>query len=530
MSIRKILDRLSKRTKVAVAAVAVLAAVAVPMAVMAGYGPNGPDRKIFDWNNPAEHNGAFDGPRFNSYINTDVYGDERAFVDAKECTVAGEACYNQSPGTYKDQQPVQVGKEYIVRAYVHNIAHPSINDNPNKGPGVLDGIGVAKNTKIRFELPEGVANGFTAQARISADNAIPQTVYDTVDLRNENQAFDVEFVPGSARIYNSAHQGGMALPDSIMSTNGTLIGHEAMDGIYPGCFDFASFVVIRVRINAPNLEVNKTVSKVDMPKLTDSSETVSVKRGETISWRIDYKNNGSSFADDVTIRDELPAGLELVPGSIKLSTAAGTETLSDTALGSGGVNVGDYSPNGNGVIRFRTKVNTKDDVCELKNEAFGRAKNIPERKDNAKVVIEDCKPDQPIYRCDLMDKPVLVSGRTYKFTTKATAQGGATVKQYRYEFTGTGYKQEAVTNKANGEVEHTFPAAGNFTAKVTVDFNVDGQVKSHTADSCAQPINIDVPPTTLPKTGVSDVVGIFAATTIAGALAHRYIYGRKYTV
>jgi uncharacterized repeat protein (TIGR01451 family) len=525
MKIREFFKRLDKKTKLTMAGFALLGIALVPAAVMAGYGPNGPDRVIYDWNNPAQHNGAFDGPRFNSYINTDVYGDERAFVDAKECTVTGDACYNQSPGAYKDQQPVQVGKEYIVRAYVHNIANPSINDDPNKGPGVFDGIGVAQNTKIRFELPEGVANGFTAQARISADNAIPQTVYDTVDLRNDNQAFDVEFVPGSARIYNSAHQNGLALPDGIMSASGTLIGHDAMDGVFPGCFDFASFVVIRVRVNAPALEINKRVSKVDMPKLTDSSETITANRGETISWRIDYKNSGSAVIDNITIRDQLPAGLELVPGSIKLTSAAGTETLQDSALGSGGVDVGDYFPNGNGVIRFRTKIVTPDNVCELRNVAFGRAVNVPERSDDAKVVIADCVPTVVTFRCDLLTVNKIVD-RKYGFSVKYTAQNGAQFKSVTYNFGDN--TTPLTTDKTS--VEHTYTNAGSYATKATVTFTVNGQDASVTSAECAKTINVDVTPTNLPSTGPGDVIGIFASVTVAGAVAHRYILSRRYNV
>lgn len=386
MSINKILSNLSKKTKFAVIAAAAVVAVGTPALVYAGYGPNSADRVIYDFSNPAQREGAFDAPRFNSYINTNVYGDERAFLDAKECSAANDSCYTvgQSSG-YKDQQGVQVGKEYIVRAYVHNIANPSIN---------ASGLGVAKNTRIRMEIPSGTANGFTLQSRISADNSIPKMVYDTVDLKNDNQAFNVEYVPGSARIFNSANANGRTLGDDIMSTTGTLMGHNQLDGNYPGCFEFSSFVVIRVKIKAPSLQVNKTVSKVEAPKAGEGKEAVSVKRGDTITWRIDYKNVGTSVANNITIRDQIPAGLTLVPGSIMWFDANNPngKQLQDNALSAGGVNLGNYAVNGNGVIRFRTTVNKDLTICELKNVAYGRADNVPESSDDAKVTIEDCKP------------------------------------------------------------------------------------------------------------------------------------------
>jgi uncharacterized repeat protein (TIGR01451 family) len=525
MNLRTLTSNLSKKTKIIFGSVAALAVLAVPAAVFAGYGPNGPDRVIFDFANPAQREGAFDAPRFNSYINTNVYGDERAFVDAKECVTNGPACYQDGvAGGYADQQPVTPGKEYIVRAYIHNIANPSINDNPAT-PGANDGIGVAKNTKVRFELPDtdGVANGFTAQARITADNAIPQQVYDTVDLRNNNEKFGVEYIPGSAYIFNASHTNGLNLSDDIMSANGTLIGDDVMDGTYPGCFEYSSFVVIRVKVTAPELEIEKLASKVEMPKMTDTSESVTVKRGENVSWRINYKNNGTHFADEVTVRDEVPAGLEIVPGSIVLTTAAGNETLPDTALGSGGVNVGDYAPQGNGVIRFTTKVNTAPEVCELTNIAFVRGSDIPEQSDTAKVVIEDCKPDvkNPVYVCDSLDA-LLLSGNTYKFTTKTTALNGATVKRYIYNFGDN--TEKLVTDKS--VVEHTYAKTGTFASSVEVVFLVNGQEKTVSSKDCAENITIGVPPTTppttIPNTGAgSTLAAVLAVVAAAGTVLHR---------
>lgn len=431
-NIFKKLPKLLKRSSVALLAVAVLAA---PATVMAGYGPNGGNRVIYDFSNPAQREGAFDGPRFNSYINTNVYGDERAFLDAKECAVAGDSCYTQgASGNFKDDVTPVVGKEYMVRAYVHNIANPSTNGSNN------DGIGVARNTRIRFEIPAGTANGFTLQSRITADNSIPGEVYDTADFRNNTQAFGVEFISGSARIFNDAHPNGLVLNDAIMSASGTQIGYDQMNGIFPGCFDFSAFVTIRVKITAPSLKIEKRVSKVAVPKLTDSSERVTAKLGDTISWRIDYRNTGTKDANAVTIRDTLPAGLTLVPGSITWIDANHPTGVvqADTVLGAGGVNLGNYAPNGSGLIRFQTTINKDFKECEIRNISFGRAENVGETSDDAFVTIENCQPTTP-------------------------------------------------------------PAP-------------------------KPPVT-----TTLPKTGPGNVLGIFAATTVAAALAHRYWTSRRYS-
>ena len=209
-----------------------------------------------------------------------------------------------------------------------------------------------------------------------------------------------------------------------------------------------------------------------MPKMTDTSETVNVKRGDTVHWRLNYQNKGTLFADDVTVRDPLPEGLEIVPNSIKLTTALGTVTLPDTALGSGGANVGDYIPTGNGVIRYSTKVNTKPEVCELVNKAFVKAANTPkEDSDTAKIVITDCNPTQPVYTCDSFTL-TLLRDRTYKFETKATAKNGAVIKFYEYNFGDN----TTVLQTDAASVEHTYAADGNYVANVKVTFEVDGKL------------------------------------------------------
>lgn len=47
--------------------------------------------------------------------------------------------------------------------------------------------------------------------------------------------------------------------------------------------------------------------------------------------------------------------------------------------------------NGNGAIRFRTVIEKKTENCEIVNVAYGRADNVGELRDDAKVIIEGCE-------------------------------------------------------------------------------------------------------------------------------------------
>lgn len=512
MRIKNLFKKISKTPKRYIAAIAAGLIIAVPIAVKAGYGPN---RPVFDWNNPADRGGSLTGPVFNSFINTPTYGDERAFVDAKDSA-------NTNLGGFADTVDAVADKEYTVRAYVHNNANQEFNDAAHNFSSV------ATNTKLKFTILPGAANGNEVTGAITADNATPNEVYDTVKFKNDNAAFSLEYVPGSARLESNAHPyPGVSLPDSI-TTTGALIG-DSQDGNFPGCFEFTEIVTIKVRVKMPKLELQKRVSKVEAPKSTDSSENITANRGDTITWRIDYKNVGTDVAKDITIRDQIPAGLTLVPGSITwidVNHQSGKQ-LPDTALTAGGVDVGNYAPNGNGVIRFRTKINDDIKECLLTNVAFARASDIPEMSDNASVTIANCNQQTPVYSCDLLTL-TKIGDNKYRYTVNATANGGATITQYMYTF-GDG----TTLNSTNTTVEHTYAKAGNYVATVKVQVRVNGQDKIAEAAACSKPITFTTtppttPPTTLVNTGPGDVAGIFAAVTVAGAFVHKYLLNRKF--
>lgn len=377
--IKDYFSRINKRTKLLLSSLIVISgivgAVSVATIALAAWGPS---RPTYDYNKPCDtadadiydRCGSLTGPVFNSFVNTPSYGDERNFVTGSP---AGAAAWT---GENMDVTP---GQEYEVRAYVHNNANQSTNAN---------GSGVARNTRVRFYLPTGQANGFDVAGYISADNATPARVYDTVTLKNNAQAFSLDFVEGSARIYNNgAFSGGTVVSEDIIGANGVQIGWSGLDGNLPGCFEYEAVVIIKVKVVAPAISFTKQVAPIGT---TNWQENLNVKPGDTVSWLLNYKNNGTDVVNNITIRDVLPAGLTLVPGSITWidSNNPNGTALPDSALGSGGVNLGNYAPNGGGYIRFRTTVNKDAENCGVKlNQAFVRGDNVSEQKDTAQVTI-----------------------------------------------------------------------------------------------------------------------------------------------
>src|SRR5690606_5615290 len=149
--LRKLINKLTKAPKKLLVPVVLAAVVILPVSVWAAWGP---DRPVFDWNNPNDRKGSLNGPVFNSFINTPTYGDERNFTTASP---AGTA-------QWRDGNTVTPGQEVEVRVFVHNNANVETNDEDSHF------VGVARNTRVRVAIPDGVANGFDVTGYVSADN------------------------------------------------------------------------------------------------------------------------------------------------------------------------------------------------------------------------------------------------------------------------------------------------------------------------------------------------------------------------
>lgn len=364
--LRNTIKRLPRKTTLAVLTLSLLVGIPLAVSVAEYY----PARPAFDYNKPCDANdadiydrcGSLTGPVFNSFINTPSYGDERAFLDARRTD-------QTAAGSYKNVLPdvTDGSKEVVLRTYVHNNANPSTN---------ASGLGVAKNTKVRIALPTGTANVMRARSYISADNAA--LVEDTVDFTG-TENFSVEYVPGSAVLYdNDNFASGASLNDSIV-TSGATIGSDTINGDFKGCFEFEAIVEVHVRIKPkqnPNISLTKEVRKSGE---TGWKKEVAAKPGDTVDWLLTSDNTGSAVLNNIVIRDVLPPNVQLVPGSVKWIDASQNAVQSDNPLFDGGINVGNYAPGGGFYMTFSTKVLGNFTPCEIRvrNQAFIKSVQTP---------------------------------------------------------------------------------------------------------------------------------------------------------
>ncbi len=171
----------------------------------------------------------------------------------------------------------------------------------------------------------------------------------------------------------------------------------------------------------------------------------------------------------------------------------------------------------------------------------------------------------PAYACEMLVATVLNDKKTqFRFTVK-TRQENATLKDVDFTADGT-TTNGVVTKDAQGNIykDYTFAEDGK-THKVVakVNFDLEGEVASKTCEAtvtstqapvcevpgkemfppnapecawCPVPGKEKLPkdspdckeaPVELPKTGMGNVIGLFAGTSLAGAAAHRVVTSRR---
>lgn len=336
------------KTTFSVAALAVFAGINLAPAVLA-WGDSDGGRRSYTLSE-VENNALGDKIVFNSISNS-VMGDEKNFVGAREDTGINAGPNNQWQGNTID---VVDGKTYLIRLYVHN-------NNP-KGDKAI-----AKDVHTSFKISSKIGRSAEINGMITSSNAAPKKYWDNVVLKSDKY-FKLEYVKGSARLENNgvgAVAGGLVLSDQIINENGVKIGYNSLNGEIPGCFQYASYITIKVKPvfikNDTGIIVEK---KVRMDGTKDWKESIIAKVGDKVNYQIHYRNISEKPTTDVMIRDILPENMELIKGTTVLLNATNPKgTPRDDTINTTGVNIGGYAVDGDGYVRFTAKVIDKSLVC-----------------------------------------------------------------------------------------------------------------------------------------------------------------------
>lgn len=450
------------------------AAVIVPTVLWAW----GPGRPLYTIENAAPH------VTFNSITNHQDIKDETNFVRIREVA---------NGTTFGDDVQLQPGKTYEVMVFYHNNAKQELNDVIGE-----DGkpVGVARDVKARVQMPGRLAAGDTATITgfVSAENAKPFEVWDNARAKTDS-AVALRIVPGSAKIASSnGAVKGKVLPNEFFTT-GTPLGFNDLDGVLPGCNKYSGYITYQFVVDQPDFTIDKQVS-VDGGKTW--AESAKTTPGSTIQYRLIYKNTGTVRQDNVILKDELPAGVTYVPGSSQIAnaTTGGTyKATVDGVTGSGGYQIGSFTPGSNNYFKFSAKVGANSALAKcgdnkLTNKVIAYTEN-GSKSDTADVTVtKDCPPEppKPKYTCDSLTVKTLERTK-FEFTTKYTVEN-ATFKHVTYVVRNTSGAE--IYRGTNNVYTQTTP--GTYTVQAYVTVTVDGKDKEVTDNKCKATFKVDQPP------------------------------------
>lgn len=336
--------KITKSSLALVASAALVAGVSITPSLSSAWGDNGEGRRSYTINQI--NSGILgDNITFNSISNSTI-GDEKNFVGARVNTGINAGAENNWHG---NDITVRDGEEYLIRLYVHN-------NNPNGAKAV------SRNTRVAFNLPTSSSKQVRVNGYIFSDNATPSQYWDYVNFNSETP-FHLDYVYGSALLENNGigANGGVKLGDEIVtraaSENGVQIGYDRLDGNIPGCYQYASYVTIRVKA-----VFDSDYTIMQNVRLAGTSGwgnyNVNAQVGDRVEFQSTYTNTGTERQDNVMIRTVLPRNLRYVPGSTKLynSVHPNGATVDQDDIIDRGINIGNYNPGANAHIRFTAEV------------------------------------------------------------------------------------------------------------------------------------------------------------------------------
>ena len=302
------------------------------------WGPK--NRPTYTWSNPADH------VTFNSMTDNPEIGDESNFVRVRKVG---------SQDKFSNNVTVEPGSEYEVFVYYHNNASAKLNDGDHRG--------IAQNVRLRMDkITDRLEAGHAAviKGTISASNAAPKEVWSTSYL-HAKETVSLRYVPNSAKLSNSGSLNGSTLNDDALfgKDGGTFLGYtKNYWGAIPGCNEYAGYVKFRIKADKAGFTGEKMASKENM---NDYRTEITVAPGETIDFKLRYKNTGTTIQRGVSAYDLLGTGMTAIPGTTFLKTprSAGFEKEN---LFKNGFNIGDYNAGEEAFITYKVKFSEDEKI------------------------------------------------------------------------------------------------------------------------------------------------------------------------
>lgn len=558
---RQLISRFIPRSKLLLAMVVFGVAVAVPSLAMASLGDDRPTIAYTDINTKG-----FDHVAFNSMTGVPNVGDERNFLNAK---VSGVGDSFQDPLT-----GLKAGDEILMRVYVDNNADTSKN---------ADGSGVARNTRIRVELPTATSKSLPVKAFVSADNAQPQIVEDDATISSA-APMSLQYETDSATIVSNYQD--KPISDDVVK-GGVLIGDDNLNGDQRAGIDRTSLVTFKLRVVSPTYDAVQRVEKLGATQYNEGS--ISANVGDKLTILAGVENNGKTDINNAVIHEDLPAGLTYDGGTsewISGYTNNAWMKVQDDAWLTNGLQVYKYGPNGAAYVRFHVTVSDSPSLTCGTHDLIATTTATADGLDPVKTpftvtVTKPCAPAQqapapqapatPAEPASSPSTPTIggSSCDSLQVSQSVDASGNRLVQINHYQIstasTATysktelnwGDGSEIKTTNLVQDQSHIYAQDGSYTITATTYFLANGATDAVpvTSLNCTVPVSfVSAPkpaapavqataapaivpvasvtstattPQTLVNTGAGDVFSVFIVVSLAAAAGHWYYQRRR---
>ncbi|HUD07060.1 MAG TPA: hypothetical protein VMR34_04180 [Candidatus Saccharimonadales bacterium] len=434
----------------------------------------------------------------------------------------------------------------VSASYDQEVEAQVIYLNPN---GPTSGK-VANNVHVTANIPTTAGSTQVIATDTHGDNTNDVTGQLTVDI--DNSAEYLQYVPGST-IAKVTNQDGTVsqynVPDSQSPITSDNPGGYLVNNGNP-CN--AAGITFLVRVMQPGVKIVKQVEEANQSNAWATTNTADP--GDTLKYMITYQNIGNTVQNQVLIKDNLPPLMTLVSGTTYVydGTHPSGILIPDDDITQGGIDVGDYGAGAVAYIEFQVQVPAANQLTcgtnTFQNVGGSQPQGMQWYYNVATTTVNVPCTTTPSFSCNsLTVTPSSLPGnRNVSAVVNYSASNGATFDNVTINW-GDG-STPLITNTGSSNsndvtASYTYPANGvnSFNVTATANFTVNGSQQSVSSAACAKTVNLTPPTTTPPAVTAStppsqlintgpgdDIAGIFAGTSIFGAVGHRFYRARNF--
>lgn len=323
-------------------------------------------------------------------------------VDVKALTGSGRAAYSSSAAEHTAGVAVAPGDKVRVRMYIHNGASPADQS-----------VATARNVFVASQIQANSTTSHNVSDAYIADNANAAYSFDASHggdtLITSSTPTTLAYEPGSTNACISsvlaqqkinAGQGSGIDMNSVCGTesDGTpMVNWHLPDGVFngsvnigdlPACFPYSAFITFNLLAQGQTTTPTTTLALTKLVRNVNNNEsfasnltTTNATNGQVVEFQLTPRNTGSATATSVNVTDTLPAGLQFVPGSVRVNGSQASDSLMTT-----GINIGDLTAtNLSANITFRANVTATSGT--LTNNASAQGTNTNNATASASVVV-----------------------------------------------------------------------------------------------------------------------------------------------